>query len=383
MFPILSSFKSYLAANIVPDTYFALFYFYDILLRMKKDNKLAQLLKVCRRKSPLLILTHNHPDPDALASAWALQYLLEQKAGVTSKIAYGGILGREENRAFNKLLRIKAVRLRPSHFKKFPYTALVDCQPGGGNNPLPPSKKLLIVIDHHPRMKTTQADFVDIQPDCGATATITVEYLRMAGIEVPPILATALYYGLVSETQHLGRDVTERDIEASIFLFPQVRHRLISRIEHPVRAREFFQQLHRSLGETFTYKSFVGARLGEIDYPDFVAQLADLLISLKRATWSFVSGHYRDTIYLSLRTTHTRAKAGKLLQKVIGSRGSAGGHDMIAGGQIPLTGISPEKKSTVDETIFKRLFKEIGLPEDIKPTPLVILDSNSRKEEGA
>jgi len=120
-----------------------------------------------------------------------------------------------------------------------------------------------------------------------------VEYLQAAKLTIPPLLATALYYALISETQHLGRDVTNRDIRASTFLFPLVRHRLISRIEHPAHSREFFQQLYSSLGKTFTYKSFVGARLGEIYYPSFVAELADMLVSLKRATWCCVVGRYR------------------------------------------------------------------------------------------
>ncbi|MDP8214149.1 MAG: DHH family phosphoesterase [Candidatus Euphemobacter frigidus] len=346
---------------------------------MDDTAKVEELLSVCRGKASILILPHNNPDPDSLASSGALQYLLEQKAGISSTIAYGGILGREENRTFKKLMQIKAVRLRSTHFKRFSSLALIDCQPGSGNVTLPPTEKPLIVIDHHSRKKSTRGDFIDIQPDCGATATILVEYLQTAEIGVPPLLATALYYALISETQHLGREVTDREIRASTFLFPLVRHRLISRIEHPVHSREFFQQLYSSLGRTFTYKSFVGARLGTIYYPSFVAQLADLLVSLKRCTWCFVTGRYRKTLHLSLRTTHTRARAGKLLQKVIGGRGSAGGHDMIAGGQIKLAGLSAEDKNKLEETLFKRLFKELGLPEDLKPNPLVIENETQGK----
>ncbi|MEA1927909.1 MAG: DHHA1 domain-containing protein, partial [Candidatus Auribacterota bacterium] len=286
-------------------------------------------------------------------------------------VAYGGVLGREENRTFKKQLHINAVRLRSTHFKKFSSIALIDCQPKGGNVSLPLSRKPLIVIDHHPRRKTTQAAFIDIEPDCGATSTILVEYLQTAGITIPPLLATALYYALISETQHLGRDVTSRDIRASNFLFPLVRHRLISRIMHPVHNREFFRQLYCALGESFTYKLFVGARLEDIYYPSFVAQLADMLVSLKRATWCLVTGRYRKTLHLSLRTTHTRAKAGNLLRKVIGKRGSAGGHEMIAGGQVKLSGMTAEEKYELEDLLFQRLFREIGLPEDLKPNPLV------------
>ncbi len=339
--------------------------------KMKGNNKLNQLLKVCEGKKELLILPHNHPDPDSLASSWALQYLLEKKAGVSSTVAYDGILGREENRIFKNRLQIKAVGLRSSHFRKFSSVALIDCQPRGGNVSLPDRVDPLIVIDHHPRLKSTKAPFTDIQPDCGATATILVEYLREAELALPPLLATALYYALISETQHLGRDVTNRDIRASTYLFPQARHRLISRIEHPPQNREYFQQLHLALGKTFTYKTLIGARLDDVTYPSFVAQLADFLVKLRRTTWCFVTGRYRQALYISLRTTHPKARAGRLLRKVIGKRGNAGGHEMIAGGQVKLAGMSPEEKKELEDTLFKRLFKELGLPEDLSPTPLV------------
>jgi len=338
---------------------------------MDNDEKIKKLLHVCDGKSQLLIIPHNHPDPDALASGWALQHLLEHKIQITSTIAYGGILGREENQAFKNKLRIKAVGLRSSHFKESSSVALVDCQPKGGNVTLPIRVEPLIVIDHHPRLKSTKAPFTDIQPDCGATATIMVEYLRAAQVSIPPLLATALYYALISETQHLGRDVTDRDILASTYLFPLARHRLLSRIEHPAQNREYFQQLYQALGKTFTYKTLIGARLDDVCYPNFVAQLADLLVSLRRATWCFVTGRYQQSLHISLRTTHTRARAGKLLRKVIGKLGNAGGHEMIAGGQINISGMTAEEVKALEETIFKRLFKELGLPEDLTPTALV------------
>ncbi|MBU6283988.1 phosphoesterase, partial [bacterium] len=56
---------------------------------------------------PVVILPHDNPDPDALASAAALQYLLSEIAEVDSVIALGGIIGRAENRAMVKYLNIK------------------------------------------------------------------------------------------------------------------------------------------------------------------------------------------------------------------------------------------------------------------------------------
>lgn len=336
------------------------------------EGKVSRLLAACRGRGTVLILIHNNPDPDSLASAWALQYLLSAKAQIEARIVYGGILGREENRALNRILKINAVPARRTHFRRYQAVAMVDCQPWTGNNPLPAGVEPAVVIDHHPRLKTTRAGYLDIRPDCGATTTILVEYLREALLEIPGDLATALYYGLVSETQHLGRDVTRSDIEASVFLFSKVRHRLISRIEHPVHSREFFQQLHEALEKAFIYKKFVGAMLDEIAYPDFVAQFADLLISLKRASWSFVTGVWRGSLYCSLRTTHPKAQAGKILRAAIGKHGNAGGHEMIAGGQVPLEGLSPAEIEEIKCLICRALYRKIRLPAEFTPSPLVI-----------
>ncbi len=51
--------------------------------------------------------------------------------------------------------------------------------------------------------------------------------------------------------------------------------------------------------------------------------------------------------------------------------GSAGGHEMIAGGQVKLAGLSAEEKNALEDNLFRRLFRELGLPADLKPNPLV------------
>ena len=62
-------------------------------------RRLLRFLARQREKiSPLLIMTHDYPDPDALASAVTLQYAAEKVFGISSKIVYGGVIGRMENR---------------------------------------------------------------------------------------------------------------------------------------------------------------------------------------------------------------------------------------------------------------------------------------------
>src|SRR5438067_1218183 len=69
--------------------------------------------------SPLLILTHNHPDPDCLASAVTLAFLAEKLHGIRARVAYGGIVGRVENQALVRVLRLPVHALRDDEFKRY------------------------------------------------------------------------------------------------------------------------------------------------------------------------------------------------------------------------------------------------------------------------
>jgi nanoRNase/pAp phosphatase (c-di-AMP/oligoRNAs hydrolase) len=79
----------------------------------------------------------------------------------------------------------------------------------------------------------------------------------------------------------------------------------------------------------------VVSSLGELRYPDMVAEMADFLLRLEDVEWAAAIGQYKGFLYVSLRTTHRDVNAGDLLQRVLGSD-HAGGHDMIAGGRVAL-----------------------------------------------
>ena len=78
----------------------------------------------------LLILPHNDPDPDAIASAVALRYLLAERLGVESTIAYQGIVGRAENRAFVRYLNDPLQPLSGADLQQSSCLALIDAQLG-------------------------------------------------------------------------------------------------------------------------------------------------------------------------------------------------------------------------------------------------------------
>ena len=66
-----------------------------------------EIAKAIKGKKKVIIFTHRNPDPDAIASAWGVQYLLRELLSMKSRIVYDGFIGRAENKAMVRLLKIK------------------------------------------------------------------------------------------------------------------------------------------------------------------------------------------------------------------------------------------------------------------------------------
>lgn len=301
--------------------------------------RLEKLHEIIRGKRKVLIVTHNHPDPDALASAFALKYLFQSKWKVGSIIASGGIVGRAENRAMIRHLKIDLRALSEINLKNFSVIALVDTQPGAGNNSLPRSIIPDIVIDHHVpiRAKTSLAKYSDIRTDYGSTSTILAEYLRDAGIEgMNRKVATALLYGIRSDTRDLGRGVSPKDVDACLFFYQRVLFRLLSKIEHPEVPRDYLSILEKAILNARIYKDVVTLDLGHVEHLEIIAEMADLIVRVEGVKWVLSVGEFVGDVYFSLRTKKRLGSADRIAQKMVADLGSGGGHEMLAGGKIPL-----------------------------------------------
>ena len=331
---------------------------------------LPALLQAIARPAPIVILPHDNPDPDALASAATLAYLFRQLAKREASIALGGIVGRAENRAMLTYLNINLVGVSSIAFAPETIVALVDTQPGRANNSLPEGMIPTIVIDHHPAYSDYRGvSFSDLRTDYGATSTILAEYLRESRAPIEGKIATALFYGITAETQDLGREATAADVAACQFLYPHTNKRRLAKIENARVPMEYFKGFRDAIEEAKVYDKIVISVLHDVQYPDMVAEVADFLLRLDGIEWAAAMGFYNNKwLHVSLRTTNREMNAGDLLQKVLGAK-SAGGHDMIAGGRIRVDegGVAMEKTAV---RIKDRLLKSLGV-DTSNPKPLV------------
>lgn len=336
---------------------------------MVEKNNLESLLNAVGDARSILILPHNDPDPDAIASAMALRYLLAEKLGIEGRIAYKGIIGRAENRAMVRYLGRPLRRLESSDLRTGEPIALIDTQPGAGNNALPPKSIATIVIDHHPwREATSTATLADVRSNIGATSTIMTEYLQNAGLEPTPSLATALFYGIKTDTLGLGRGARPTDVAAYFYLQTRIDVDALVEIERAQVPANYFKSFHATLESTCLYQNVAISHIGPMSYPDMAAEMADLLLRLEGAQWVICTGVYQDTLILAVRTRSRQGGAGTLVQNIVGDQGTSGGHGTMAGGQIPLRGEDPMQ---VASQLSQRSLKHLKVAMDAAASPLI------------
>lgn len=335
------------------------------------QKRLASLLATLRGRKRLLILTHDNPDPDAIASGWGLLRVVRRLRGLRAELAYGGVIGRGENRTLCQSLRVPLRPLAELDLDAFDAIALVDSQPETGNNSLPKDLRPTVVLDHHPcRQGTRRVPYFDVREDYGATASIVTEYLLASGVALDRRLSTAIFYAIKSETQNLGREASPADRRAYLHFFPRVDNLALSRIEHPPIPAAHFSMIEKMIEGTRVHGPLVITMLGEVSHPDAVAEFADLVVRLERAVWALAVGRYGGDLLLSIRTNNAHANAGRIIQRIVGRAGSSGGHGMMAGGKLPGAAETPERALASERLLRSRALRVIHAPEKgVRLTP--------------
>ena len=331
------------------------------------QNRLAQLRTIAGA-GPVLILTHDNPDPDALASGKAFATLLKSAWNIPSRLLYSGLVQRAENRVMLNLLTPEWEQSDVlTGLDQFSALALIDTQPGAGNNRLPTTHVPQIVIDHHHPIRETMrmVPYADVQPEIGATVTLLDQYLEIARIVPDSDLATAMFYALKTDTRGLSRGASSTDKVVYLKLLAQIDHSKLIQVEQAGLSQVYFRAFSHGLHAARVYAQSVVADLGMMHRPDLAAEMADLLIRLDGARAVLCLGLHEQILHFSIRTELLGQDAGLLVQQVIVSPGKAGGHGTMAGGQVPLA--EQEANHQVNEIVgrFLKVMRETGKGESL------------------
>ncbi|WP_303721093.1 bifunctional oligoribonuclease/PAP phosphatase NrnA [Malonomonas rubra] len=337
----------------------------------KEGDSVAELIEWIRGRGKVVIVTHDNPDPDSIAAAVGLRHLLLVKTGQDAVITYGGIVGRGENRSMVQLLEIPLVPIAKLDLSQFAVFCMVDTQPNTGNNSFPVGLPVHLVIDHHPAKSDLSAVcWVDIRSNYGASATILYEYLCQQEVSLNTKLATSLFYAIKSETQDLGREWSKADREAYLKLLPISNNRILFDIIHPQVPREYFSAFLTAIENSTLYGPVLVFNLRKIENPDLVAELADFLLRQQGVKYVLGMGWFDGMQILSMRALAPDAKLGLVIQQIVDGLGTAGGHGMIAGGQIREMAVDEPAQQELERLLTRRLFKALELP-SVPGEPLI------------
>jgi len=280
----------------------------------------------------VLILLHNDPDPDAMASGLALRNLLRRTKATAIIGAIQGVT-RPENLRMLNLLDIHVEPVAPGDLASFDRIAMVDVQPHYFAGLI---DKVDLVIDHHPAQPGYSAVFRDIRPDYGSTCTILTEHLRAVDVNISERTATAMLYAIKSDTLFFNRQANTVDLDAFSYLYPLADAAMIRKMEGAELTFDRLEYVTRAQQTGSTTEQVFCAFLGRTAREDFIPYVADFFLQVEDVKWTMISGVVGENLVVSVRNLGYTRNAGEMVRKLFADIGSAGGHRAMAKAVIPL-----------------------------------------------
>ncbi|MFI3271489.1 MAG: DHH family phosphoesterase [Pseudomonadota bacterium] len=315
----------------------------------KLDALVSRLVNQFHRDERWLIVIN--ADPDAMASALALRRIMRSRVADVA-IARVNDITRPDNLAMARDLRIPMLKCNPTVVAQFDRFAMVDSQPHHHVNFA--GIKFSVVIDHHPisQEHPVEAEFTEIRQEYGACSTIMTEILYNMRIRPDRLLATALQYGIKTDTASFERGAGDVDIRAYRYLSKFSKHALLLSIARSEYRMEWMDAFSRAIAARRPCASGHYVFLGDVENPDILVVIADFFMRVHEIRWLAVCGVYNDTIVVIFRGDGTFRDLGRFAHEKFHAVGSAGGHKAMARAEIPL---AQAQGSNVDTFIYKML----------------------------
>ena len=280
----------------------------------------------------VLILLHNDPDPDALASGLALRNLLRRTKTTAIIGAMQGVT-RPENLRMANMLDIQVEPITPASFQEFDRIATVDVQPHYFGGQL---LRADLVIDHHPEQPGYISVFKDIRADYGSTSTILTEHLRSVDVNISERTATAMLYAIKSDTLFFARHTNRDDLEAFTFLYPLADAALIRKMEGAEITLDRLDYVTRASQGGEMREQVFTAFVGDAPREDFIPYTADFFLQLEDVKWTIIAGVVGTCLIISVRNLGYSRNAGEFVKRWFADIGSAGGHRAMAKAVVPI-----------------------------------------------
>ena len=318
----------------------------------RKVPKLPELIDLFTRESRWLIFIN--ADPDAMASALALKRIMSHRVADVAITRINEIT-RPDNLAMVRYTRLHMQPFSRSLSRAYDHYALVDSQPH--HSPLFHDVPFSVVIDHHPlpEEKVEIPAFQEIRPEYGATSTLLTEFLYNLDIRPGKLLATALQFGIKSDTASFERKFCDADLRAYHYLARFADKGLLSRIARSEFHRRWLDSFAQACMNMHTAGSGQFVYVGEIENPDILVVIADFFMRVYEFRWVAISGLYGQTVVVVFRGDGVTRDLGRTANMQFGDIGSAGGHKAMARAEFPK---SAAGNKDLELFIYKRVLNQ-------------------------
>ncbi len=303
----------------------------DVIRRLKSQPD-ARVLIVC----------HDNPDPDSIASALAIEQICKQ-IGQTVTIAHGGMIEHQQNVGMVRMLNLELRRVIleweiEDLLKESDITVCVDFNKSGANNILPRDFVPTIIVDHHLSENRPPGEVVLVRPEFAATSSLVATIAMNSGYDIEQNVATALAFGIRTDTLGFTRAFNEVDMTALSWLNNYVDWELLRSFEAPPRSKEVLDIFKHALQDMYQVGGLLLAPIHNLANRDALSQVADFLLTTEGVSVVVCFGVRRNKVIISVRSKNDGINIGQILQKSF-NEGTAGGHAVMAGGQIPFEDI--------------------------------------------
>jgi nanoRNase/pAp phosphatase (c-di-AMP/oligoRNAs hydrolase) len=89
--------------------------------------------------------------------------------------------------------------------------------------------------------------------------------------------------------------------------------------------------------------------------------VADLLERDEEVWWAMCSGFFGDKLLVSIRTSEEGKRADEVMRRIVARRGTGGGHQTYAGGQIPLRTGTLTERVNLEKLVEQKFLKAVGV----------------------
>ena len=320
---------------------------------LSQSSASARLLAVLDEYERVLVVMHDNPDPDAIASGWGIEVLVRECLQKPVRVIGGGAIVRAENHHMVDLLRPPIELLNDIQIDDQTAAILVDCGVEATNQLLTRHGIQPVgIIDHHVNDdNAVTSRFSDIRANVAASATIVASYLREQGIDPGPKLATAMLYAVRTETCGYETHFSALDRSILPWLTELGEPEVLADIQNAPLTRVYFADLLLALQSTFLYDDVAICFLPQASGAEIVGEVADMLVRCLGVRAVLCATVIENDMLISARTEQDCDSAVLLLQQAIKGLGSAGGHLHRAGGKIP----DINRKVSVKERLCDKL----------------------------